>query len=118
MRIAALDISVAKLYESHMDALAILAELDRPMLAELGFAGFDVRDWQGFAVPSKTPKPLIERLAAAITDALEQPEVKGRLAGIGAEPVADSNPEAFGALVQSELARWAKVVRDAGIRAE
>lgn len=87
-----------------------------PTLAELGFADFDVRDWQGFVVPSKTPKPVIERLAAEVAKVLEQPEIKERLARIGNEPVADSSPEAFGALIQSELARWAKVVREAGIR--
>ena len=91
---------------------------DVPTLAELGFADFDVRDWQGFVVPSKTPKPVIERLAAEVAKVLAQPEIKERLAGIGNEPVADSSPEAFGALIRSELARWAKVVREAGIRAD
>ena len=79
-------------------------------------ADFDVRDWQGFVVPSKTPKPVIERLAAEVAKVLEQPEIKERIAGMGMEPVADSSPEAFGALIRSELARWAKVVREAGIR--
>jgi tripartite-type tricarboxylate transporter receptor subunit TctC len=89
-----------------------------PTLAELGFADFDVRDWQGLVVPSKTPKPVIDRLAAEVAKVLEQPDIKERLAGISNEPVADSSPEAFGALIQSELARWAKVVREAGIRVD
>ena len=54
-----------------------------PTLAELGFTGFDVRDWQGFVVPSKTPKFVIERLAAEVAKVLAQPEIKERLAGIG-----------------------------------
>ena len=87
-----------------------------PTLAGLGLTGFDVRDWQGLVVPAKTPRPVIDRLAAELAKVLEQPEIKQRLAGIGMEPVADSSPEAFDALIQSELARWAKVVRDAGIR--
>jgi len=89
-----------------------------PTLSELGFADFDVRDWQGFVVPSKTPKSVIERLAAEVAKVLEQPVIKERIAGMGMEPVADSSPEAFGALIQSELARWAKVVREAGIRVD
>lgn len=89
-----------------------------PTLAELGFTGFDVRDWQGLVVPARTPKPVIERLAAEAAKVLEQPETRERLASIGMEPVSDSGPEAFGALIQAELARWAKVVREAGIRAD
>jgi tripartite-type tricarboxylate transporter receptor subunit TctC len=91
---------------------------DVPTLAELGYNGFDVRDWQGLVVPAKTPKPVIDRLAAEVARVLEQPETRERLLGIGMEPVADSGPEAFGALIQAELARWAKVVREAGIRAD
>jgi len=87
-----------------------------PTLAELGLTGFDVRDWQGLVVPARTPRPIIDRIATEVAKVLEQPEVKDRLAGIGMEPVTDSDPEAFGALIQSELARWAKVVREAGIR--
>ena len=89
-----------------------------PTLAGLGLTGFDVRDWQGVVAPAKTPRPVIDRLAAELAKVLEQPEIKQRLAGIGMEPVADSSPKAFGALIQSELARWAKVVREAGIRVD
>jgi tripartite-type tricarboxylate transporter receptor subunit TctC len=91
---------------------------DVPTLAELGYTGFDVRDWQGLAVPSQTPKDLIARLATEIAKVLDQTESKERLATIGLEPVADSNPAAFGALIRAELVRWAKVVREAGIRAD
>lgn len=89
-----------------------------PTLAELGLTGFDVRDWQGLVAPSRTPKPIIERIATEVAKVLAQPKVVERLAGIGVEPVADSDPAAFGALVRTELARWAKVVREAGIRAD
>lgn len=91
---------------------------DLPTLSESGFVGYDVRDWQGFVAPAKTPRPVIDRIAAELAKVLEQPEVRERLAGIGMEPVTDSDPEAFGALIQSELARWGKVVREAGIRAD
>jgi tripartite-type tricarboxylate transporter receptor subunit TctC len=91
---------------------------DVPTLIELGYTGFDVRDWQGLVVPARTPKAIIDRLSAEITKALEQTDVKDRFASLGVEAVSGSNPEAFGALIQSELARWAKVVRDAGVRAD
>ncbi|MGH9576486.1 MAG: tripartite tricarboxylate transporter substrate-binding protein, partial [Terriglobales bacterium] len=91
---------------------------DVPTLAELGFIGFDVRDWQGFVAPSHTPKAIIERIATEVAKVLAQPEVVERLAGIGVEPVADSDPALFGALIRTELERWAKVVREAGIRAD
>jgi tripartite-type tricarboxylate transporter receptor subunit TctC len=91
---------------------------DVPTLAELGFIGFDVRDWQGLVAPSQTPKPIIERIATEVAKVLAQPEMVERLAGIGVEPVADSDPAAFGALIRTELARWAKVVREAGIRTD
>ncbi len=91
---------------------------DVPTLAELGFIGFDVRDWQGFVAPSQTPKAIIERIATEVAKVLAQPEVVERLAGIGVEPVADSDPALFGALIRNELERWAKVVPEAGIRAD
>jgi tripartite-type tricarboxylate transporter receptor subunit TctC len=91
---------------------------EAPTLAELGFIDFDVRDWQGFVVPAGTPKPVIERIAAEVARVLEEPEVKERLARLGLEPVADSTPESFDALMRAELVRWAKVVREAGIRVD
>jgi tripartite-type tricarboxylate transporter receptor subunit TctC len=89
-----------------------------PTLSELGFTDFDVRDWQGLVAPSMTPKHILERIAADVGKVLEQPEVKERLAAVGVEPVADSSPNAFGALTRAELARWIKVVREAGIHAD
>jgi tripartite-type tricarboxylate transporter receptor subunit TctC len=91
---------------------------DVPTLAELGYAGFDVRDWQGLVMPAKTPKSIIDRLNAEITKALDHPDVRERFAMLGVERVGDSNPELFGALIQSEIARWAKVVKEAGVRAD
>jgi tripartite-type tricarboxylate transporter receptor subunit TctC len=90
----------------------------RPTLAELGYTGFDVRDWQGLVVPANIPKAIIDRLNAEITKALDHPDVKERFATLGVERVAASSPEMFGALIQSELARWAKVVKEAGVRVD
>ena len=96
--------------------LAILPDI--PTFVELGFAGLDVRDWHGIIAPRGTPEPVIARLAAEVTRALARREVKDRLAAAGFELVADSGPAEFGAHIRSELTRWAKLVREAGIRAD
>ena len=91
---------------------------DVPTLAELGFSGFEVRDWQGLVAPANTPKPVLERIAREVARVLEQPEVAERLAAVGVEPVGDSDPERFGSLLRRESERWARVVREAGVRAD
>jgi tripartite-type tricarboxylate transporter receptor subunit TctC len=87
-------------------------------MAELGFTGFEVINWVGVVAPAGTPKEIITRLASELRKVAAQPEVRDRFASLGMESVLDSNPEAFGALIQSELAKWARVVREAGIRAD
>ncbi len=91
---------------------------DVPTMTELGFAGFALRDWYGVIAPAGTAKEIIARLADELGKLLAQPEVQERFAALGMEPVLDSNPEAFGALIRSEIAKWMKVVREAGIRAD
>jgi tripartite-type tricarboxylate transporter receptor subunit TctC len=89
-----------------------------PTVAEQGFADFEVRDWQGFVAPAGTPKVLIDRIAAEIGRAVAHPDVKNRLTAMGMEATAESSPEAFGTLFRGEYARWARVIREAGIRVE
>jgi tripartite-type tricarboxylate transporter receptor subunit TctC len=91
---------------------------DVPTLSELGFNGFDVRDWQGLVAPSMTPASVIARITTDVGKALQDPGVRRRFNDIGVEPVAESGPDAFGTLTRAELVRWGKVLRDAGIRAE
>jgi len=91
---------------------------DVPTMAELGFTGVEVINWVGVVAPAATPKGIIARLADELRKVVAQPDVRNRFASLGMEPVLDSNPEAFGALIQSELAKWARVVREAGIRAD
>jgi tripartite-type tricarboxylate transporter receptor subunit TctC len=91
---------------------------DVPTIAEQGFADFEVRDWQGFVAPAGTPKAIIDRIAVEIGRAVDHPDVKTRLTSMGMEAVTESSPEAFGALFRAEYARWAKVIKEAGIRVE
>lgn len=87
-----------------------------PTLAELGYA-VDVRDWHGIVAPAGTPRSVVEALDRAIVAVLAMNDVKERLAAVGLEP-AESGSAQFRAHIASELQRWARVVRQAGIRAD
>lgn len=88
-----------------------------PTIAEAGLPGYESVQWYGVLAPAGTPREIVARLHAEIVRALQLPEVKERLAADGAEPVGDS-PEAFAALIKSEIEKWAKVAKAAGIRPE
>jgi tripartite-type tricarboxylate transporter receptor subunit TctC len=90
---------------------------DIPTVAEAGLPGFESVQWYGMLAPARTPRDIVTRLHGEVTRVLQQPEIKARLAGDGADPVG-SSPEEFARYIQSELAKWAKVARDAGIQAE
>ncbi len=90
---------------------------DAPPVAEAGLPGFEASSWQGVLVPAKTPKPVIDRLHREIVAALHSPEIERRLLADGSE-VGGGSPEAFGAYIRSEIAKWTRVVKEAGIRVE
>ena len=86
-----------------------------PQVPAIGetIAGFGADPWYGLFAPIGTPKPIIARLHAAIIDALRSADVKHKLALQGAEPFV-SDPEKFAAMLKSEMAKWAKIVKDSG----
>ncbi len=88
---------------------------DIPTLAESGVAGFDATAWFGLFAPAGTPRDLVQRLSREVAEAVKDPGVSEKLLKLGAEPVGDS-PESFDKFFRAELAKWAKVVRQAGIR--
>jgi tripartite-type tricarboxylate transporter receptor subunit TctC len=88
-----------------------------PTFQESGLAGFDVSSWTGIFVPAATPRPIVERLQKELAVVLQSSFVKERYATLGIEPVGNS-PDAFGAQVKEDLARWEKVVRTANVRVE
>ena len=88
-----------------------------PTVAEAGVPGYEAAQWYGVLAPAGTPPDIVKRLNAELVRILHLPDVKERLAGDGAEPVGDS-PEQFGQYIRSELVKWAKVAREAGIRPE
>ena len=98
-------------------AKRIASAPDLATLAEQGLTGFDVTSWYALVAPAGTPQPIVERLHAEIAKALAEPDVRERIAGLGAEPVGNS-PTEFAAMQRVEAARWAKLARDANIHAD
>ena len=90
---------------------------DIPTVAEAGLPGFESVQWYGMLAPARTPKDIVDRLHAEVSGVLKQPEIKARFAGDGADTVG-SSPDEFTRYIQSELVKWAKVARDAGIQPE
>ena len=88
-----------------------------PTVAESGVPGYEVTTAYGVAAPAKTPRPVIERLHADAVRALNSPDVQERLKNLGADPVGNT-PEQYTAFMQNEIAKWAKVIRAAGIKGE
>lgn len=95
----------------------IAAHPELPTFAELGYPGVQILDWHGFVAPAGTPRNVLVRLHAGIGKALAMPDVKERLASLGLD-TADLGPEQFSAHIHSEVQRWGKLVRDAGIKAD
>jgi tripartite-type tricarboxylate transporter receptor subunit TctC len=88
-----------------------------PTVAESGFPDFEVTYWLGLMAPAGTPRDIIERLAAESMAVLTRPDIRDTLTRQGAE-VVTSSPDGFKTLVESDIAKWSKVVQDTGITAE
>lgn len=89
---------------------------DAPTIAESGFPGFEASVWHAFIAPKGTPPAIVAKLNAEIHKALADPEVKERLAGLGAE-VAPTTPQELATLVRTEFERYGKLIREANIKA-
>lgn len=85
-----------------------------PTVAEQGVPGFDTGSWQGFFVPANTPRDIVQRLYQETKKALDAPDVRERLKAFVAEPVA-STPEAFAQKFKDDVAKYAKIVKDANV---
>jgi tripartite-type tricarboxylate transporter receptor subunit TctC len=93
---------------------------DVPTMAEGGLPGFEVAIWHGLYAPKGTPKPVVDKLAGALQQALRDPLVKTRFAELGTEPVAESRaqPEALRAHLRAEIDKWAPIIKRAGTYAD
>jgi tripartite-type tricarboxylate transporter receptor subunit TctC len=90
---------------------------DVPTLGELGYKGVEADLWYGMLAPAGTPRDIITRINADMTHVLEMPEVRSAL-GVQGMEVAPGSPEEMAELMQRDAARWAAVVKQAGIKAE
>jgi tripartite-type tricarboxylate transporter receptor subunit TctC len=90
---------------------------DLPTVAESGLPGFDVAPWNGLVAPGKTPPDVIAKLAETIQRIAKEQAFRDKMFEIGSEPLGDT-PEQFRATIAQDIQRWAKIVKDAGIKPE
>ncbi len=88
---------------------------DIPTIAEAGVPGYELVSWYGILVPAKTPESIIIRLNQAVSLAVQTREVQEKLVGQGVDP-ATSTPAELGQYIKTEIAKWSKLVKEAGIQ--
>ena len=86
-----------------------------PTVAEAGLPGYEANNWYGLVAPAATPGPILDKLHAEVTNALDSLDLKEALIAQGLEPTPTSRA-AFGAYIRSEIVKWAKVVKISGAR--
>ena len=87
---------------------------DLPTIAEAGVPGYEAGAWFGLLAPTGTPKAVITQLSNETARILKLPDISKRISELGAEPVG-STPEQFAELIKTEIAKWAKVIKDANV---
>ena len=90
---------------------------DIPTIAEQGVPDYEAVQWYGLMAPAGTPREIISKLHKGVLAALQDPRIKEQFASSGADPVGNT-PEEFSALIRSEMAKWAKVIKAAGLKPE
>ncbi len=90
---------------------------DVPTMAEAGLKGYETSTWGGVLAPAGTPKDIVDKLNAEMNKALAAPDVRQRMLDAGIEP-AGGTPQQFAGFIQSEMAKWGKVAKTAGIQPE
>jgi tripartite-type tricarboxylate transporter receptor subunit TctC len=94
----------------------VAAAPDVPTIGE-SVKGFEATGWQGLYAPGGTPRPIVDKIAAEVKRIFSEPQVVTALANVGGEP-APMTPDAFAAFARTERAKWAEVVKAAGVRIE
>jgi tripartite-type tricarboxylate transporter receptor subunit TctC len=88
-----------------------------PTIAESGYPGFEVTGWNGLLAPARTPTTIVRKLHLETVKAVALPELRAKLADLGMEGIGNS-PDEFAAVIKSEIPKWAKVIKEAGIKPE
>ena len=101
-------------------AKRISALPDIPTMSEAGMPNFTVSVWHALYAPKGTPKPIIDKLAKALQEALKDATLKQRFADLGSEPVSQdrATPEALRAHLKSEIDKWGPIIKKAGVFAD
>jgi tripartite-type tricarboxylate transporter receptor subunit TctC len=95
----------------------VSAAPDVPTVAEAGYKGFEVTTWFGILVPKGTPDAMINKLTTEITKVLQLPDMKERMSATGGVPV-KAGPKEFAALLNADVQRWARIVKESGARVD
>src|SRR4029453_3767455 len=117
--VSSLETALPQFKSNQLRALAVSSPKrspalpDVPTFAEAGFKGSEATTWFGVLAPAGTPEPIVSRLNAEITKILQTPEVKERLGGD-----VQTGPGEFTKVIKSDQEKWAKIVKDAGIKSE
>jgi len=113
--------AIAQVKAGRLKALAVTtarrisAAPDVPTFAEAGLAGYEATGWFGVVMPAGTPPDIVGRMNTELVAALKRQEIRERVIAAGAEP-SPSTPEEFGALIRSEIVKWAEVVKASGAK--
>ena len=119
----AVPVVIGHARQGRLRALAVTSEKrsallpDIPTVSEAGVPGFDMGTWWGLVAPAAVNKDVVAKLYAESIKVLKLPDVRDRLANVGAEP-GGNTPEQFGAFIRSESVKYARIVKDANIKIE
>ena len=120
--LASLETAIPQVKAGAIRALAVTSAQrapvfpDVPTIAESGYPGFEANTWTGVLVAARTPPAIIARLNAELTKVLDMPDMRERL-NTGGAPV-QTGPKAFQALLKADSEKWAKIVKEAGVKVE
>lgn len=123
MTVAAVATFLPLVRDGRLRAIAIASDKrspalpDLPTVAESGYPGFDTSSWQGVWAPAKTPAAQVRRLNQDLVKVIALPDVRARFAELGMEPTGTSESE-LARVIQTDLVKWAKVIKTAGAKAE
>jgi len=105
-RLKAIAVSTAK---------RVAAMKDIPTIAEAGVPGYEVQAWNGIAAPAGTPREVVAKLNKAIAEIVATAEFRDRISAQGFEPES-SSPEEFSELIERDILKWAKVIKESGAK--
>ncbi|MBI4190581.1 MAG: tripartite tricarboxylate transporter substrate binding protein [Betaproteobacteria bacterium] len=95
----------------------LIAAPEIPTISESGVAGYEVDSWSGLLAPAATPKKIISKLNAEVSNTMKLPDVRDRLPPLGVE-AKTTTAEQFATYLEAEITKWAKIIRETGVRPE